>query len=394
MTDNFLTGVKLAACRDERLALAMSGALAMDTLALAKFAQAQNVGKPPPQYRHLSEAPLQLGVNARDLGIHSKRTGEDYRGVAYAHKVPATALAGGASAAAFKGLTGSSPLEAARRASQWLVENQGRTLGSMAEGAGQRVGVSPEAAQGVADKVKGVADKAKTTSVDDAVAATVRKAQKAQTWAASQRSRPVADVAADVVARSVPAPIQDAARNAARNASGVLPADLAAKRLRSAGKAGLVGAGVFGAGKALYNMASYHGAKSVTPTPNRPTPHRSTFTRTPSPPHRPSSYTKPKLAAALGKKPIVLTKTKEKQLLVWQARERKGKTNAVESSNLERVSYNPGRQTLTVEFRKGGLYRYKNVSPDKVADLLKAESHGKYFHKNIKTPEHPYQRLV
>lgn len=101
-----------------------------------------------------------------------------------------------------------------------------------------------------------------------------------------------------------------------------------------------------------------------------------------------------KFAAVIGKRPIVLTKTKEKDLLSWQARERTGGTNPLESTNLERVAYNPGRQTLTVEFRKGGLYRYNDVPPDKVADLLKAESHGKYFHQNIKTPEHAYKRLI
>jgi len=101
-----------------------------------------------------------------------------------------------------------------------------------------------------------------------------------------------------------------------------------------------------------------------------------------------------KVAAVLGKKPVVLTNTKMNTLLAWEARERSGKTNPLESSNLERVSYNPGRRTLTVEFRKGGLYRYKDVPPEAVESLLKAESHGKNFHENIKKPGYAYKRLI
>ncbi len=109
---------------------------------------------------------------------------------------------------------------------------------------------------------------------------------------------------------------------------------------------------------------------------------------------RPSAYTTPKLAAVLGNKPVVLTKTKEGILLNWEKRERSGQTNPLDSTNLERVSYNPGRSTLTVEFRKGGLYRYTGVPPDVVEQLLKAESHGKSFHENIKKPGYAYKRLI
>lgn len=72
---------------------------------------------------------------------------------------------------------------------------------------------------------------------------------------------------------------------------------------------------------------------------------------------------------------------------------RKGREE-VESANLEKFWYNPGRRSLTVEFRKGGLYRYSGVSPELVEGLREAPSKGRYFHKHIRSQPIKYQRLV
>ncbi len=53
----------------------------------------------------------------------------------------------------------------------------------------------------------------------------------------------------------------------------------------------------------------------------------------------------------------------------------------VDSSNLEEVSYDKEAKELQIKFK---TYKYENVSPKRVKGLLNAESHGKYFHSNIK----------
>ena len=56
----------------------------------------------------------------------------------------------------------------------------------------------------------------------------------------------------------------------------------------------------------------------------------------------------------------------------------------VESSNLKSVGFDSRTKTLEVEFRHGGVYRYLEV-PDAVhAELMKAESKGRYFQTNVR----------
>jgi hypothetical protein len=55
----------------------------------------------------------------------------------------------------------------------------------------------------------------------------------------------------------------------------------------------------------------------------------------------------------------------------------------VQSSDLAWVEYN-WSGTLTIGFHSGGVYDYYGVPPSKYASLMNANSHGKYFHANIK----------
>jgi hypothetical protein len=56
----------------------------------------------------------------------------------------------------------------------------------------------------------------------------------------------------------------------------------------------------------------------------------------------------------------------------------------VSSSNLRSVGYDPETQTMGIEFKSGGVYRYDGVPPALHAGLMGASSHGSYFHENIK----------
>lgn len=53
------------------------------------------------------------------------------------------------------------------------------------------------------------------------------------------------------------------------------------------------------------------------------------------------------------------------------------------SSNVKAVGYDPGSQTLIVEFHKGRSYAYTGVTPDMHSNILAAESPGKYLHESV-----------
>jgi len=57
---------------------------------------------------------------------------------------------------------------------------------------------------------------------------------------------------------------------------------------------------------------------------------------------------------------------------------------SVTSSNLRSVGYDPGTETLEIEFHHGGVYQYFGVPSDIHNALMNAPSHGKYFAANIK----------
>jgi hypothetical protein len=65
----------------------------------------------------------------------------------------------------------------------------------------------------------------------------------------------------------------------------------------------------------------------------------------------------------------------------------------VESSDLSAIGYDASSATLTIEFRSGGVYEYSQVPYREFLELLNAESHGKYFHQNIKD-QFPYRRVA
>jgi len=66
------------------------------------------------------------------------------------------------------------------------------------------------------------------------------------------------------------------------------------------------------------------------------------------------------------------------------------KVDTPESSNIASIEYEPG--TLYVNFRKGGSYRYTDVSYDKFQELKSSSSKGKFLNAEIK-PHHPAERV-
>ncbi len=56
----------------------------------------------------------------------------------------------------------------------------------------------------------------------------------------------------------------------------------------------------------------------------------------------------------------------------------------VTSSNLRSVGYDDASRKLAIEFRNGVIYEYTEVPPEIHAELMKAKSHGKYFHSHIR----------
>lgn len=59
--------------------------------------------------------------------------------------------------------------------------------------------------------------------------------------------------------------------------------------------------------------------------------------------------------------------------------------NAIVSTHLVSAGYDRAAQILEIEFRSGAVYRYVAVPPEIFADLMKAESKGRYFERNIRT---------
>ena len=56
-----------------------------------------------------------------------------------------------------------------------------------------------------------------------------------------------------------------------------------------------------------------------------------------------------------------------------------------ESSTIKNIRWTIGDpDKLTIEFKHGGVYEYDGVPEHVYLDFAKADSLGKYFHKNIK----------
>lgn len=59
------------------------------------------------------------------------------------------------------------------------------------------------------------------------------------------------------------------------------------------------------------------------------------------------------------------------------------KTPLQKSSNIKAVGYDPGSQTLIIEYHKGRSYAYQGVTPDMHSNIFASESPGKYLHENV-----------
>jgi hypothetical protein len=56
----------------------------------------------------------------------------------------------------------------------------------------------------------------------------------------------------------------------------------------------------------------------------------------------------------------------------------------VKSSTITEVAYDPAEQRLHVRFKSGGEYCYHDVPPGLHADMMAADSVGKFFHSSVK----------
>lgn len=66
--------------------------------------------------------------------------------------------------------------------------------------------------------------------------------------------------------------------------------------------------------------------------------------------------------------------------------------NPVKSSNVVAVGYDEKSKILEVEFKSGGVYGYRTVEKPVYESLIKAESIGRFFLREIKG-KYPYAKL-
>ena len=64
----------------------------------------------------------------------------------------------------------------------------------------------------------------------------------------------------------------------------------------------------------------------------------------------------------------------------------------VASSSILSVGYDEDENALEIEFQSGGIYRYADVPHDTYEELLRARSHGSYFHENLRG-QYDYHRV-
>jgi len=57
----------------------------------------------------------------------------------------------------------------------------------------------------------------------------------------------------------------------------------------------------------------------------------------------------------------------------------------VDSSSLASVGYDAAARILEVEFRKGRIYQYHGVGAKRFAQLMNAESKGRFMNAHIRT---------
>lgn len=57
---------------------------------------------------------------------------------------------------------------------------------------------------------------------------------------------------------------------------------------------------------------------------------------------------------------------------------------AVSSSNVASIGYDPASMTLEVEFHSGGIYQYFDVPQSVYEGLMSSDTHGGYLARSIK----------
>ena len=55
-----------------------------------------------------------------------------------------------------------------------------------------------------------------------------------------------------------------------------------------------------------------------------------------------------------------------------------------DSSLIARYGYDPKTLEMDIDFKVGGIYRYKGVTQERFEDFLRSPSKGKHFLSNIK----------
>lgn len=66
--------------------------------------------------------------------------------------------------------------------------------------------------------------------------------------------------------------------------------------------------------------------------------------------------------------------------------------NAVKSSNIKAVGYDPLNETLEIEFLTGGIYQYSGFSQDKFDSFINSPSLGRWFAAEIRG-KYPMQKM-
>ncbi|MGE3646618.1 MAG: KTSC domain-containing protein [Beijerinckiaceae bacterium] len=64
----------------------------------------------------------------------------------------------------------------------------------------------------------------------------------------------------------------------------------------------------------------------------------------------------------------------------------------VSSSNIASIGYDPGSETLEIEFTNGSIYRYFNVPSGLHEQLMAAPSKGQFLNTYIRNA-YPYSRV-
>ena len=65
----------------------------------------------------------------------------------------------------------------------------------------------------------------------------------------------------------------------------------------------------------------------------------------------------------------------------------------VRSSALQSVGYDQEQRVLEIEFTGGEVYQYFDVPAEVYRGLMKAESHGRYFHQHVRDAGYRYDRM-